>query len=441
VLFTLEVILLDFSIRAFAPVVLASVIANVTTRGILNRLEPGGAHAIFVLPAQASSRLLEINWAGLPHILVLGALCGVAGVAMTRLMYATDEQFHRLPIHRALRPAVGGATLGIVGVIYVIVFGWWMLHQPKPIDFSHYPMPAFYGDGYGAVQPMLTAAFYTDFYSHTSAMKLLALLAFLCVAKIVGTSLTLGSGGSGGIIAPSLFLGATTGAFLTVLLKVLHLHSFFPPGYYAIIGMGAVLAAVVHGPLSSILILVEVTDYQRNIILPAMLACVTATGVARLIFPDSVYTLTLRRRGVRVGTGVDLSVLRRISIEQVALEPVTSVPQSTAFERLLQLTSENGISDFVVTDEAGNFAGMVVGDDIKTALLQREAIPLLLAGDVVREDLPSLKNTDDLGMALDTFSRHEVARLPVVLSTNPARVIGLLSRRALMTKYHQALQS
>jgi CIC family chloride channel protein len=118
VLFTLEVILLDFSIRAFAPVVLASVVANVTTRGILNHLEHGAGHAnaIFVLPPQLSLGELAMNWSGLPHVLALGALCGLAGVAMTRLMYAADESFHRLPVHRALRPAAGGAMLGLVGV-------------------------------------------------------------------------------------------------------------------------------------------------------------------------------------------------------------------------------------------------------------------------------------------------------------------------------------
>ena len=157
-----------------------------------------------------------------------------------------------------------------------------------------------------------------------------------------------------------------------------------------------------------------------------MLACVTATGVAQLIFTDSVYTLTLRRRGVRVGTGMDLSILRRITIEQVKLDPVTTVPQSEPFERLLQLTSNNGISDFIVVDEAGNYSGIVVGEDVKTALIEREAIPLLLAGDVVREDLPCLNNTDDLATAVRPFLATKLHRLPVCLVANPDRVIGLL---------------
>ncbi|MDB5304638.1 MAG: putative ClC chloride channel [Phycisphaerales bacterium] len=437
VLFTLEVILLDFSIRAFAPVVLASVIANVSTRGILRVIDPRTKHqAIFVLPESAMRSVTEVTWGGVLPLLLLGVICGATGVALTRLMYMTDERFHALRLPRAVRPAVGGALLGVLGVIYVVVFGWLMLHQPKPIGFRDYPMPAFFGDGYGAVQRL----FADDFYSTFHTFPLLALLAFLCLAKIVGTCLTLGSGGSGGIIAPSLFLGATTGALLGVVLGKLHAAGGMPPGFFAIIGMGAVLAAVVHGPLSSILILFEVTD-QRNIILPAMLACVAATGTARLMFPDSIYTLTLRRRGVRLGTGADLTILRRIILEQVRLEPAAALPATAPAEKLLQLTTDSGVTDFVITDEDGVYCGMVVAADLHSAVLDREAIPLLLVGDLMRTGLPCVKSTDDLASVLETFSKFEVAKLPVCLSQTPGHVIGLVSRRALMDQYHRALQS
>jgi CIC family chloride channel protein len=436
VLFTLEVILLDFSIRAFAPVVLCSVIANVTMHAIFaHAAHP--AHAIFVLPDNVLKGLGQTGWGSVPALLLLGLACGFAGVSLTRLMYWTDEAFHRISIRREMRPALGGALLGVIGVLYVICFGWAMLHQPKPVDFHDYPMPAFFGDGYGAVQRLLSGAMYPPFADHRG--QLILLLLFLCGAKIVGTCLTLGSGGSGGIIAPSLFLGATTGALLGVLIEHLHIGHHNPPEFYAIIGMGAVLAAVVHGPLSSILILFEVTE-QRNIILPAMLACVVATGTARLIFPDSVYTLTLRRRGVRIGTGADLTILRRITIEQLTLEPVTLLPANTPLERLVDLTITSGTSDFVIADADGEYLGMVVADDLKTALINREAIPLLLAGDLARADLPCVKNNDDLAHILEIFSQFEVARLPVCLTSNSKRIIGLVSRRALMNRYHSALQ-
>lgn len=444
VLFTLEVILLDFSIRAFAPVVLCSVIANVTVHAIFRGVLHEQPHAIFVLPHDAMGMLAsgapnplpETGWSSVLSLIVLGLACGVAGVSLTRLMYWMDEKFHHLPVRRELRPAIGGALLGTIGVGYVVFFGWLVFQQAKP--FPAYPMPAFFGDGYGVVQQLLDNKFYRPFAG--AELNLMLLLLFLSLAKIVGTCLTLGSGGAGGIIAPSLFLGATSGALVGVVMEKLHLAYGNPPSFYATIGMGAVLAAVVHGPLSAILILFEVTQ-QHNIIVPAMLVCVIATGVARLIFPDSVYTLTLRKRGVRLGTGADLTVLRRQTLEQVNLEPVTTLSAGTPLERLVELTVTSGASDFVVADEEGQYAGMVIADDIKTALINREAIPLLLAGDLVRSDLPCVKATDDLAHVLEIFSRYEVARLPVCLSTRAGRVIGLVSRRALMNQYHMALQN
>jgi CIC family chloride channel protein len=439
VLFTLEIILLDFSVSAFAPVVLASVISNVTSRALLvhfHHLDPHSNAAIFQVPAKIADDIALLGWASIPNFVVLGLICGFAGVAMTKLMYGMDEFFHHRPIPRALRPAAGGAALGIIGVLYVVAFGWFILGRPKPIDFAHYPMPAFYGDGYGAVQQL----FGTNFYAQFDFWHLMMLLAFLSLAKIVGSCLTLASGGSGGIIAPSLFLGGTTGALVGVLLQRLGLNADVPPGLYALIGMGAVLAAVVHAPLASILILVEVTD-RHNIILPAMLATIAATGTARLVFPDSVYTLTLRQRGVRVGSGSDLSLLRRLIVEQVPLEPVTAIPVSAPFERLAELEESTGATDFVVTNADGEYAGMETAGDIQTTLLQRDAIPLLLVRDLVRPELPCVQITDDLASVMETFSRFEVARLPVCLKGRPGRVVGLISRRALMNQYHQALTS
>jgi CIC family chloride channel protein len=438
VLFTLEIILLDFSVTAFAPVVLASVISNVTARAILLHIDPNSGPAIFQVPPAIVPAVSLLQWGSIPYFVLLGLICGLAGVSLTRLMYWMDERFHRLPIARAIRPAVGGAALGVIGVIYVVGFGWGFLHQAKPIDFKHYPMPAFYGDGYGAVQQLFDPAFYSQFEPHF--WHFILLLLFLCLAKIVGSCLTLGSGGSGGVIAPSLFLGGTTGALTGILLHHFHLSESISPALYALIGMGAVLSAVVHAPLASILILVEVTD-RHNIILPAMLATVSATGTARLIFPDSVYTLTLRQRGVRMGSGADLSILRRRIVEQVPLEPVTAIPTTAPFERLAELEESTGATDFVATDADGNYAGMVVAADIQTTLLQRDAIPLLLVRDLMRQELPCVQITDDLASVMEIFSRYEVGRLPVCLKGRPGRVVGLISRRALMNEYHQALSA
>lgn len=431
VIFTLEVILYDFSIRAFAPIVLASVIANVTTRAIFHRLQPGVDNAIFYVPQSVGSTE-ELNWPSLPSFVVLGLLCGGVGVVLTKLMYRTEELFRRVPIPRPLKPAAGGALLGVLGMSYVVIFGWLLLDRLKPIDY--YTMPAFFGDGYMVIQQL----FQSEFYEGWDRGKLALVLAFLVGAKVIGTCLTLGSGGSGGVIAPSLFLGATSGALLGLGLERLGLAAGVEIGFYALVGMGAVLAAVVHAPLAAILILFEVTQ-QRGVILPAMLASVVATGTARLIFRDSIYTLNLRRRGVTVGTSSDLRILRRMTVDQVELDPVNAVKLDTPFEHLVRLTANSGARDFVVFDRAGTYAGLVTSDDVRTALLQPEAIPLLLAGEVVRSEVPCVSSGDDLAAVLDAFSRFEVSRLPVCVASNPGHVIGLISRGALMRRYHRAL--
>src|SRR3712207_996932 len=141
-----------------------------------------------------------------------------------------------------------------------------------------------------------------------------------------------------------------------------------PPGFFALIGMGAVLAAVVHAPLAAILILMEVTN-QRDVVLPAMLACVAATGAARLVSRDSIYTLGLRRRGVVVGSGTDVTLLRRLTVDQVPLEPVRTVAMTAPLTDLLDAVSDTEQQDFVATDGHGRYAGMALAEDVRTALL------------------------------------------------------------------------
>jgi CIC family chloride channel protein len=431
-LFALEVILQDFSIANMTPVVVASVIANVATKAIFAHVLHGKWEAIFAFSAHTE---FTLDWLQVQNFVILGLICGLIGVTTTRLMDWTERKFHSLHVPAAVRPAIGGALLGCIGVLYIFLFGY-LRHQLKPIPFHVYPAPVFYGDGYGFIQLLLSS----DFYHGRSSTLLFLFLAFLTVAKLVGTCLTLGSGGSGGVIAPSLFLGAVAGGGMGLAMQIIGLFdtSRVYPEAYAIVGMGAVLAAIVHAPLASILILLELT-YNPALVLPSMLAVVVATGTARLVYPDSIYTAVLRHRGIRLGSTGETNVLHRLTVEQVSLDPVSAVGVDTPLERLLDLTAQTGVADFVVIDRLGRYAGMVVADDLRIALMEREAIPLLVAGEISRPDLPAVSSADDLAKALEAFSLHEVARLPVSLATDPNRIIGLLSRRALMQRYNAGL--
>jgi CIC family chloride channel protein len=431
--FALEVILQDFSIANMTPVVVASVIANVTTKEIFQTWLHRPRPAIFAL--DFNTFVFQLDWLQVQNFILLGLACGVIGVAMTRLMYFSEQKFHKIPLRPALRPALGGALLGCVGIGYILLFGH-LRGTLKPIPFDVYPAPVFYGDGYGFIQELLSRGF----YSHGNAGYIFLFLSFLVGAKIVGTCLTLGSGGSGGIIAPSLFLGATAGGCMGLAMRILgwfDVNQVYPEAY-AIVGMGAVLSAIVHAPLASILIVLELTN-NSALVLPAMLAVVVATGIARLLYPDSIYTAVLRLRGIRVAPTGDANFLHRLTVEQVTLDPVSAIKVDTPLEHLLTLIEQTGVMDFVVLSRDGKYAGMVVADDLRTALLQREAIPLLLAGEIARTDLPAVHSTDDLGQILQAFSMYEVAKLPVALPADDEHIIGMISRQALMRRYNQAL--
>lgn len=433
VLFTLEVILLDFSIRAFTPIVLASVVSYVTTQKIHHWLHAEALDPIFRVPLGLLPDTL--TWSDVGPVVLLGLSCGLVGAIFTLAMHRSEELIRRLPLPAAVRPAAGGAALGLLGVAYVVIFGWLMLGKPKPFDSGSYPLPAFFSDGYGVIQQLLG----DDLHGSLPLQQVALLLAFIVLAKIVGTCFTLSSGGSGGVIAPSLVLGATTGALVGVLLRqVGWISDDLRPGFFALIGMGAVLAAVVHAPLASILILMEVTSNQRDVVLPAMLACVAATGTARLITRDSIYTLGLRRRGVVLGSGGDVTLLRRLTVDAVPMDPVRAVSIVAPLQDLLDAVSDNE-HDFVALDAKGLYAGIALAEDVRTALLQDQATPYLLVEDLARADVPTVNTSDDLSVAFEAFSRHDVSRLPVCLASQPGRVIGLISRREVMRVYHKAL--
>jgi CIC family chloride channel protein len=430
VLFTLEVILQDFSIRSFTPVVLASVIAQVTTQETFQLLHHAGDYrAIFAMPPMDVARHALLSWNQVGNFVALGLLCGAIGSVFTRSMYWTEHFFSGLKVSKVIRPAIGGLMLGLVGLVYIAIFAH------KPFAYSVYSMPAFFGDGYGVIQQMLRPEFYVGL-----AGRMSALLVFLCVIKIFATAVTLGSGGSGGVIAPSVFVGATAGAVVGHLLQNSGWFIGIQPELYSLVAMGAVLAAVVHAPMASILICFELTqDYK--VMLPAMLACIISVAVARSIYPDSVYTASLRARGVRQGSASDFSLLRRITVEQVPLDPISLVTDSDPIQNLLELSAMTSQYNFVVCDARGRYEGMVLASQMNPVLMDRDAIPLLVVGDVMRMDIPPVRTTDDLAAVFDAFSQHDVSHLPVCVPQNAGKIIGLISRSALIRKYQEALRS
>lgn len=420
VFFVVEVLLRDFSLRTFIPIVIASVISSAWTQTML-----GGNEPIFgVVPEFLTQTHFDLFEA--PNFILLGLVCGAIAPIFIRSLFWADDLFARLRVPGMLKPAIGGAMLGLIGLGYLLLF------RPEHM------LPPFYANGYPVIQQLLDPAFYAPGGTLKPAAGLLFLLVILCVLKVVGTCITIGSGGSGGLFAPSLLLGAGVGGCFGVIVARLQWLPAANPAHYALVGMAAMIAALVHAPLTGILIVYELTR-SYEVILPLMLAAVIATVVARTIQRDSVYSWKLTRKGVRIGAMSDLTILRRLSVSDVPLlKPVTLHPQESA-QRLLDLTEEHAVSDFIVTDDRNQYLGMITGADLRTALLEREAIPLLLISELQRSNLPVVSPDDSLDVVLDKFARNDVHSL-AVLDDATGQPIGLITRDRLMRTYQHALE-
>lgn len=419
IFFVLEILLRDFSLRTFTPIVIASVFSAVTTHWLAEANEP-----IF----QLGTDFGEFLAVEIPNYVVLGIICGLVAIAFTKSLYWTEDLYERIKLHPIIKPVTGAALLGGLGLCYFSYF--------KPEQ----ALPPFFSNGYPVIERLLSAEFYQSFNQNDAALQAVTVLLAICLFKAVATCLTLGSGGSGGIFAPSLMLGAAAGGAIGTLLSSLGWIPEASAAHYALVGMAAVVAATTHAPLTAILIVYEMSrSYQ--IILPLMLAAVISTVVARLIMTDSIYTLKLRRRGVRLGAMSDLTILRRLTVNDVPLvAPVFVHPEESA-QRLLELSERTTVSDFVVTDRNDRYLGLVIDSDLKEALVYREAIPLLQVSELQRSDLPTVTAEETLDVVLYKFSRYDVHSLAVLDEAGEKAVLGLITRSRLIQRYHAALST
>lgn len=431
VFFVLEIILRDFSLRTFTPIVVASVFSTVVTQTVLEKTD-----AIFAVPMDATS--YHFTFQEMPSYFVLGLACGLIAVGFIRALYWSEDLAERARLHPVFKPVVGAALLGLLGVGYLALSH--QLGQGRAL-------PPFFGNGYSTITKLLDPLTYGPATAGSAVHVTLAIAVALLVCKLAATCLTLGSGGSGGVFAPSLFMGATTGAVLGgVLERIGLLPSGASPAEYALVGMAALVAGTTHAPLTAILIVFEITR-DPYVLLPLMLASIVSVVVAQLVFPDSIYMLKLRRRGVLTGTAADLSVLRRLIARETELAPHVEVHVDDPVSKLLDLHRRHRAFDFVVVNKDGSYMGMVSGYDLRTALVDREVMPLLLVSDLLRAELPAVDPDESLDSVLRKFNKHGVACLTVATTgaaTSHGRAagrkpMGLVTRTGLMQRYQDAL--
>ncbi|NQT48273.1 MAG: chloride channel protein, partial [Chloroflexi bacterium] len=337
VMFALEVLQRRFVAGNLVPLVISAVTADVVAHQFF------GTAPSFVIPPY----VLTSHWEILPYML-LGIICGFAALGFVRFFYKTEDLFGLLKVSGYLKPALGAIVVGVIGMYYFDVFG------------------TGYGAGYGLGGDRI---FIGGVDRALAGNLVWDTLLILLVMKMLATSVTLGSGGTGGIFAPSLFLGSMLGgAFGIAMYKLLPgitaASMGETSGAYALVGMGAFFAATVHGPITAILLLFEMTR-NYELILPLMAAVVVSTVVARSLSHESIYTLRLARRGIDIHRRDVYDLLSVVRVSDVMTMDFPTVLPSMPISDLISMLHDSGHHGFPIVDEDGNFVGVVTLEDVE----------------------------------------------------------------------------
>ena len=399
ILFATELLLGRGSAKVLSPLVVSSVLATVVTRVHL-----GNTPAFRV-----GSYSLVSSWE-LGLYLVLGLLGAVVGVAFTRGLYGLEDLWEKIPLPEYSRGALGGAMVGATALAF----------------------PQVMGVGYEFIEAVLHwDAAYLPVGTWTTA----GILVLLGAVKIMATGTTIGSGGSGGVFAPALFIGACLGgAFGTAVNALFPVGTVAAPGAYALVGMGALVAATTHAPLTAMLIVFELTS-RYSILLPLMLATIIATIIAMRISRQSIYTLKLIRRGQHVSMGHDVEVMTNTPVSALLRPPeATASPNAPLLEILQRVVQEHVPRLYVVSHN--KLAGVISLEDVVIILHDENTLgDLLIAADVMRPTPTVVHYTDSLARCLEQFSMRHVEELPVVDALD--ELVGVIGREDIIALYNR----
>jgi CIC family chloride channel protein len=391
VILAIELLLFEFKSRSFIPLVIASTLATAIHMQLL------GAGPMF----SVASMDFGVPRA-LPFYLVLGVLCGIAAVVFSKALYWVEDQFEKLPIDHLWWPAIGALGLGIIG----------------------YFVPRVLGVGYDTIGDILNA---------NLALKLLIVV---MIAKAVALIVSLGSGTSGGLLAPMFMSSAAMGGAYAMLMNRLFPAAGLSPGAFAVVAMGAVFGAASRATFTFIIFAFEITrDY--NSVLPLMMVSVIADGIAMLFMPrSSIMTEKLARRGLYIHQDYETDVLQQVAVAETMDREPQTIPSGTSIAELAEriakhdpaVTRHQGL---IVVDADGSLEGIITRSDILRSLEQDPAgsMTVLEAG---RRDVVVTYPDEILHEASAKMLRHKIGRLPVVDRGNPRKIVGYIGRQGIM---------
>ncbi|WNY25255.1 Voltage-gated ClC-type chloride channel ClcB [Methanolapillus millepedarum] len=337
---------------------------------------------------------------------ILGIIAGIVSIFFIKCFYFIRERFTDLKVPGYLKPAIGGLLVGLVGLFYPQVFGL----------------------GHNVILEVVN-----DPFSFS-----IALLLALVVLKTLAFSFTIGSRGAGGSIVPSMFVGAMLGAAFGMVCELFIPGLTVQPGAYALAGMGAVFAGTSNSTFTAIILLIEMTqDY--SMILPFMFACVLSNAIARAANPDSIFTEMLKRKGYTIRGGREVDVMESIVVKDAMRPHVQTVSEDNTIEGLYAVIQSSKHTGFPVVNKNGELTGIVTVKDMQERIEPGNPGSKQFIKDIMTKDVLVAYPFETLDVISDRIVVNDVARLPVVMKSNPKKMVGIITRKDVMNAYNKSI--
>jgi CIC family chloride channel protein len=389
--FVAEIVLGSIAMESIGPLIVTSVVATVVASQFL------GAQPVYHMPAFG----VVPNWHLLAHV-ALGVVAGLMAPLFLLLLRGGESLFKRMHLPVPLKLGLGGLIVGAISLGEHGPFSVW-------------------GNGYGVVESVLNNPWTWQ-----------ALLVILLL-KVVATVATTGSGAVGGVFTPTLFCGGVIGALYGEAVHAVLPHTHTAVSSFAVIGMGCFLAAMTRAPIMSILIMFEMTHNDATI-MPLMLACVTAFYVARGLSPESVYSRQLHGRGAHAETPLFL-----LHVRDLMKKDPLCVMETSGFAQIATTLASHTFKHLYVIDAHRRFLGAIALQDLKPFLHETDLPEVVIALDLMHDDVPVLTSDASLKESLEVFARHDGERLPVLDNPKDRRLLGSLAKTdVLLTLAHGA---
>lgn len=395
-LFAIEIILMDFHFNQFSVVVIATVFATFVSRSLLGDV------------ASFSSVQYQLH-NGFEFLLfaVLGVFSGLVSFLFIKFLYWLEDFIKtKLRINKYLKALLGGILLGAIGLI----------------------LPEVLGVGYDVI----------DNFLKNKIIWYIALI--LIFAKIFTTSLTLSSGGMGGIFAPTLVIGASLGSFFGYIFNYISPELAPQPEAYVILGMAGLLSGTIHAPITSIIMIFELTKNQ-DFILPAMITCVISIAISRRLIRESIYMQPLAKNNLLLPQMTELNILNSIPVKEVNTSNYLIISENENLKLIISKLLKQNISVLVVEDNFEKFIGLITMDYVREILLDQDVLgELVIAGDIAKKNCPIIKESDTLKTAWDVMNQSKSDYLPVSDDEDSFKIVGVISRKDLDEIYNQEIK-